>query len=59
MCCLVALQAAKDSVYLDRVRRLESEMDRVSSGLALVSQVSFFFIPKQMEKLLGMFQRKL
>eukprot|EP00904_Undaria_pinnatifida_P002529 jgi/Undpi1/12277/HiC_scaffold_5.g01953.m1 len=31
-------QAAKDSVYLDRVRRLESEMDRVSSGLALVSQ---------------------
>lgn len=26
-------------MYLERVRRLESEMERVSSGLALVSQV--------------------
>lgn len=28
-------------MYLERVRRLESEMERVSSGLALVSQVTF------------------
>ncbi len=33
-------QVAKDSAYLERVRRLESEMERVSSGLALVSQAS-------------------
>ena len=36
---MVAFQAAMDSVYLDCARRLESEVYRVSSGLALVSQV--------------------
>lgn len=36
-----SFQTPKDSIYLERVRRLESEMERVSSGLALVSQVRF------------------